>query len=163
MRYLCWNSTASKWYLVYLPQKSKNISSYDDVFDHSLTGTLAYTSQLYSEAMDIRPAVSYIPYTTSSREKTGDIITFAQNKEGNLLSESCNDTESGDKYDDDSTIAPLIIEAEMDAVLSGYASDAEPMSTDILEDILDRSQSNLSINRRDMRYNIRDCFKQRRA
>ena len=44
--------------------------------------TLAYTSQPYSEAMAMRPDVTYTPCATSSREQTGDIITFAQLKRG---------------------------------------------------------------------------------
>ena len=55
------------------------------------------------------PAVSYIPYATSSREQTGDIITFTQFDEGDLLSETRDNTESGNKYDDNSTLPPLII------------------------------------------------------
>ena len=49
----------------------------------------------------MRLAVSYIPCDTSFRGKTGDIITFTQFKEGNLLSETCYDAESGDESDDD--------------------------------------------------------------
>ena len=37
--------------------------------------------------------------------------------------------------------------------------DAEPMSTDMLEDIRDHSQSHPSINRRNSRYKIRDHIK----
>ena len=58
----------------------------------------------------MRTYVAYIPYATSSKEQTGDIITFTQFEEGNLLLETCNNTESGNKYDDDSTLAPLISE-----------------------------------------------------
>ena len=47
----------------------------------------------------------------------------------------------------------------MDAVSSGDEPDAEPMSTDMLEDIHDSSQSHTSINRRESRYKIRDCIK----
>ena len=47
--------------------------------------------------MAIRPAVTYTPYDTSSKEQTGDVITFAQFEEGNLLSDTHNDTESGDE------------------------------------------------------------------
>ena len=32
----------------------------------------------------MQPAVLYIPYTTSSHEQTGDLITFAQFEEGYL-------------------------------------------------------------------------------
>ena len=41
--------------------------------------------------MAIHLAVSYTPYTTSSKEKTGDIVTFTQFEETNLLSETCDD------------------------------------------------------------------------
>ena len=64
--------------------------------------------------MDMWPAVSCIPYDTSSREQTGDIITFEMFEEGGLLSETRNYTESGNKYDEDSTLAPLVSEKEMD-------------------------------------------------
>ena len=47
--------------------------------------------------MDMNPKVSYIPYYASSKEQTGDIITFTQFEVGNLRLESCNGTESGDK------------------------------------------------------------------
>ena len=46
---------------------------------------LAYTSRLYSESLSMHPALSYIPYGTSSHEQTGNIITFAQLEEGNLV------------------------------------------------------------------------------
>ena len=52
-----------------------------------------------------------VPYATSSKGKTGDKIIFTQFEEGNLLSESRNGMESGEKYDDsddDSTLPPLI-------------------------------------------------------
>ena len=60
--------------------------------------------------MAVRPAVSCIPYATSSREKTGNIIMFTHFEEGGSLSETRNDPESGNKPDDDSTLVPLIIE-----------------------------------------------------
>ena len=52
--------------------------------------------------MEMRPAVTYAPYVTSSKEQTGNIITFAQFEEGNLLTENCNDTESGDESNSES-------------------------------------------------------------
>ena len=58
-----------KGYLVYVPSTRKIISSYDVVFDESFSSALAYTSQPYSEAMVMRPAVMYTPYGTSLREK----------------------------------------------------------------------------------------------
>ena len=65
-----------KGYLVYVPSTRKIISSYDVVFDESFSSALAYTSRTYSEAMAMRPSVTYTPYVTSSIEQTGDIITF---------------------------------------------------------------------------------------
>ena len=50
--------------------------------------------------MAMRTFVTYTPCATSSREQTGDIITFAQFEEGNLLSETRENAESGDKSDD---------------------------------------------------------------
>ena len=45
----------------------------------------------------MRPAVTYTPYATSLKEQTGGVITFTQFVEGNLLTETSNDTESGDE------------------------------------------------------------------
>ena len=47
--------------------------------------------------MAMRPDVMYSPYATSSKEKTGDLITFSQFEEGNILTETRNDAESGDE------------------------------------------------------------------
>ena len=49
--------------------------------------------------MAMRPAVTYNPYVTYLREQTGDVITFAQFEEGNILTETRNDAESGDESD----------------------------------------------------------------
>ena len=40
---------------------------------------------------------------------------------------------------------------------------AEPMPTNTLEDICDRGKYHLRINRREARYKIRDCIKQRQS
>ena len=61
---------------MYVPSTRKIIFSYDVVFDESFFSELAYKSQPYSEAMEMRPTVTHIPCALSSREKTGDIITF---------------------------------------------------------------------------------------
>ena len=74
-----------KGYLVYVPSTRKIISSIDVRFDESFVSALSYTSRPYAEAMAMRPAVTYTPYATSSKEQTGDVITFAQFEEGNLL------------------------------------------------------------------------------
>ena len=72
------------------------------------SSALAYMSRLYSEVMAMRSSVTYTPCATSPREKTGNIIMFAQFDEGNLLSETCNDAESGDESDDGSIMPPLL-------------------------------------------------------
>ena len=55
---------------------------YDVVFDESFSIALSCTSQPYSEAMVMHPAVTYTQYVTSSKEQTGDVITLAQFEEG---------------------------------------------------------------------------------
>ena len=52
--------------------------------------------------MAMRPEVTYTPYDTSSKEQTGDVIMFAHFEEGGLLTETRNNTESGDEYDSES-------------------------------------------------------------
>ena len=120
---------------------------------------LAYTSQPYSEAIAIRPAVTYTPCATSSRENTGDIITFAHFEEGNILTKSLNDAEVND---DDSIITPLVSKKDMDAMYSGNKSDHDLISTDMLEDICYRSQSHSNVNQREARYKIRDSIRKRK-
>ena len=66
-------------------------------------------SQTYSEAMAMRPTVTYTLYATSSKGKTGDIITFTQFEEEDILYETRNGAESGDKSYADSIIPPLLI------------------------------------------------------
>ena len=90
-----------KGYLLYLPSTKKVISSYNVVFDESFSSALAYMSRPYSEAMAMRPEVTYTPFAKSSREQTGNIITFAQFEERNILTKSCNDAEIGDESDNE--------------------------------------------------------------
>ena len=80
-----------KGYLVYVPSTRKIVYSYKVVLDEIVSSALAYTSQPHSEAMAIRPAVTYTPYVTSSKEQTGNVITFTQFEEGNVLTETSND------------------------------------------------------------------------
>ena len=47
----------------------------------------------------MHPAVTYTPYATSLKEQTGDVITFAQFEEGNLLTKTRNNAEICDKSD----------------------------------------------------------------
>ena len=83
--YPCCNSTTSKWYLIYVPSTCKTVSSYGVVCEEKNSIVLSYKSRLYSEALAILPTVVYITYATSSHEQTGDIITFEQFEEGNLV------------------------------------------------------------------------------
>ena len=48
----------------------------------------------------------------------------------------------------------------MDAINSGDESDHDLISTEMLEDIRDGSQTHPNINRREARYKIRDHIKQ---
>ena len=90
------------------------------------SSSLAYTSQSYLETMVMCPDVKYTPCATSSKEKTGDIITFAQFEEGDILTKTRNDAESND----DDSIMPLILSKEdMDAMDSGYESDHDLIFT----------------------------------
>ena len=41
----------------------------------------------------------YTPYAMSLKEHTGDVITFAQFEEGNILTETRKNAESGDESD----------------------------------------------------------------
>ena len=50
----------------------------------------------------MRLVVTYTPYVTTSKEQTGDVITSAQFEEGNILTETRNDAESGDGSDNKS-------------------------------------------------------------
>ena len=72
--------------------------TYGVVFDEGFSSALSYTSRPYSEAMAMRPAVTYTPYAMSSREQTGDVITFTQFEKGNILTDTHNDAERG--YDE---------------------------------------------------------------
>ena len=54
----------------------------------------------------------------------------------------------------------LLSKEEIDAMDSGDESDADPMSTEMFEDIHDGSQSHLKINRIESHYKMRDHIKQ---
>ena len=51
-------------------------------------------SEPYSEAIVMRLSATYTPCATSLMEQTGDIITFTQFEEGNILTQNPNDAES---------------------------------------------------------------------
>ena len=66
------------------------------------------------------------PICNVFQKKTGDVITFAQFEEGNILTETCNDAESGDESDNESI---MISEQDMDDVNSGDESYHDLIST----------------------------------
>ena len=51
---------------MYILSTRKIISSYDVVFDESVSSELKITSQSYSKSIDVRVSVTYTPYATSS-------------------------------------------------------------------------------------------------
>ena len=67
-----------KGYLIYVPSTQEIISLYEFLFDGGESNAFAYTSRPYSEAIEMRTAVSYILYAGYSHEQTGGIITFSQ-------------------------------------------------------------------------------------
>ena len=86
------------------------------------------------------------------------MITFAQFEEGNILTETCNDAESGDESDNESI---MMSEQDMENINSGDDSDHDLISTEMLEEICDESQTHLNINRTGACYKIRDHISQR--
>ena len=54
-------------------------------------------------------------------------------------------------------------EQDMDAINSGDESDHDLISTEMLEDIRDRSQTHPNVNRRESYYKIRDRIRQRQS
>ena len=95
--------------------------------------------------MAMRPAVTYTPYATSLREQTGDIITFTQFEEGDILTKTRN---YADSDDDDSITPPLLSEEDMDTMDYGNESDHDLICTEILKDICDGSQYHPNVNQR---------------
>ena len=123
-----------KGYLVYVPSTRKVILLYNVVFDEKISSALSYTSRPYSEAMVVRPAVTYTLYATSSKEQTGDVITFAQFEEGGLLTETCNNTESGDESGSESL---MMNKQDMENLDEKEMFDDDDISTETLENIRD--------------------------
>ena len=143
---------------MYVPSTRKVISSYDVVFDERFSSALAHTSRPYSEVMAMRPEVTYTPYATFSKEQTGNVMKFAQFEERQILTENCNDEESGDESDNESI---MMSEQDMENLDSNENSDHDLIPTEMLEDICDRSQTHQNVNKREACYKIRDCVRQR--
>ena len=99
--------------------------------------------------MTMHPTVMYTPYATSSKEQTGDVNTFAKFEEGNILTETRNDAESGDESDNKSII---MSEQDMENLDFNEESDHDLISTEMLEDICGGSQTHPNVNRREAGY-----------
>ena len=149
-----------KWYLLYVPSTRKVILLYDVVFDESFSSALSYTSRSYAEAMTMRLTVMYTPYATSSKEKTGDVITSAQFEEGDLLTETLNDTESGNESDSESI---MMSKQDMENIDEKEDFDDDLISTETLHDICDEIQTHPNIDKREARLKISDCIKQKKS
>ena len=143
-----------------MPSTRKVILSYDVKFDESFVSALSYSSQPYAEAMTMRPTVTYTPYATSSKEQTGDVITFAQFEEENLLTETRNDTESSDESDSKSI---MMSEKDMENLDKTEKFDDDLISTETLHDIRDGNQTHPKIDKREARIEIRDRIKQKKS
>ena len=106
----------------------------------------------------MRPTLAYTPYATSLKEQTGDVITFSQFEKGDILTETRNDAESCDKSNNESV---MMSEQDMENINSGDESDHDIISTEMLEDICDKSSYHLNVNIREARYKILDRIRQR--
>ena len=107
----------------------------------------------------MRPEVTYTPYATSLKEQTGDVIMFVQFEEGNIWTETRNDAESGGESNNE----PIMMsEQDMENINYGDESDHDLISTEMLEDIRDGSQTHPNVNRRAAHYKIRDSIRQRK-
>ena len=106
------------------------------------------------------PAVMYTLYAPSSKEQTGNVITFAQFEEGNIWTETRNDAERDDESDKESI---MMSKQDMENIDSSDESDHDLISTEMLEDICDRRQTNPNFNKSEARYKIRDHVRQRKS
>ena len=99
------------------------------------------------------------PYATSSKEQTGDVITFAQFEEGGLISETRNNTESDDESDSESI---MMSKKDMENIDEKEKFDDDLISTEALHDIRDGNETHPSIDKREARLAISDRIKQKK-
>ena len=101
----------------------------------------------------MRPTVTYTPYATSSKKQTGGVITFAQFEEGNLISETRNNTESDDASDREFIMMSL---RDIENLGETEKCDEGLISKELLQDIRDGNQTHPKINKREARMAILD-------
>ena len=87
------------------------------------------------------------------------MITFAHFEERNLLTETRNDTESGDESDSESI---MMSEKDMENLDEKERFDDGLISTETLHDIRDGNQTHMNIDKREARLKIRDRIKQKK-
>ena len=80
--------------------------------------------------------------------------------EENILTETRNDTESGDESDSESLMTN---EQDMENLDSNEKSDHDLIYTETLEEIFDGSQTHPNVNKRESSYKIRDLVRQRQS
>ena len=107
----------------------------------------------------MHPAVTYTPYASSSKEQTGDLITFVQFEEGNLITVTRNNTESGDESDSESI---MMSEKDMENLDETEKFDDGLISTETLHDIRDGNQTHPKIDKREARLEIHDSIKEKK-
>ena len=73
---------------------------------------------------------------------------FTKFEEGKILTETCNNAESWDEYDSKSLMTK---KQDMENLDSNENSDHDIISTEMLEDIRDGSQTHLTVNKREAR------------
>ena len=110
--------------------------------------------------MEMRPTVTYTPYATSSKEKTGDVITFTQFEEGNLLTETRNDTESDEESNSESI---MMSKQDMENLDEKEKFDDDLISTKTLHDIRDGNHTDLNIDKREARCKIRNRIRHNKS
>ena len=82
---------------------------------------------------------------------------FAQFEEGNILTETCNDAESCEKSDNKYI---TMSKQDTENLDSNENSDHYLISTEMLEEICDGSQTHPNVNKMETRCKIRDRIKQ---
>ena len=78
----------------------------------------------------------------------------------NILTETRNNEESGDESDNESI---MMSEQDMKNINSGDESDHDLISTEMLEDICDGSQTHPTVNKREARYEICDRIRRKES
>ena len=110
--------------------------------------------------MAMHPTVTYTPYATSSKEKTGAVIMFTHFEEGDLLTETHNNIESGDESNSESL---MMSKQDMENIDDKEKFDDNLISMETLHDICDGNQTHPNIDKREARLKIRDRIKQRQS